>query len=81
MERKLPAYPLWVIDPDFSIWSKSDTLNGTDAGGATVQLEMALCFTDAENAIGVATKTSTLNRVKTVTMSRILLSIPSGDGE
>ena len=57
------------------------TLNGTDAGGATVQLEMALCFTDAENAIGVATKTSTLNRVKTVTMSRILLSIPSGDGE
>ena len=31
MERKLPAYPLWVIDPDFSIWSKSDTLNGTDA--------------------------------------------------
>lgn len=31
MQRKLPAYPLWVIDPDFSVWSKNDTLNGGDA--------------------------------------------------
>ncbi len=31
MQRKLPAYPLWVIDPNFSVWSKNDTLNGGDA--------------------------------------------------
>mgnify|MGYP001633129875 CR=1 FL=1 len=31
MKRKLPAYPLWIIDPNFSIWSKNDTLNGGDA--------------------------------------------------
>ena len=31
MQRKLPAYPLWIIDPDFSVWSKNDTLNGGDA--------------------------------------------------
>ena len=31
MQRKLPAYPLWIIDPDFSGWSKNDTLNGGDA--------------------------------------------------
>ena len=31
MKRKLPAYPLWIIDPDFSVWSKNDTLNGGDA--------------------------------------------------
>ncbi len=28
MERKLPAYPLWVIDPLFSVWAKTDALNG-----------------------------------------------------
>ena len=30
MQRKLPAYPLWIIDPLFSVWSKTDTLNGSD---------------------------------------------------
>lgn len=30
MKRKLPAYPLWIIDPNFSVWSKNDTLNGGD---------------------------------------------------
>lgn len=30
MQRFLPAYPLWIIDPLFSVWSKSDTLNGSD---------------------------------------------------
>jgi hypothetical protein len=29
-ERLLPAYPLFVKDPYFSIWSTSDTLNETD---------------------------------------------------
>ena len=28
MQRILPAYPLWVIDPMFSVWSKTDALNG-----------------------------------------------------
>lgn len=28
MKRILPAYPLWLIDPNFSIWSLSDNLNG-----------------------------------------------------
>lgn len=28
MNRKLPAYPLWIIDPLFSVWSTSDDLNG-----------------------------------------------------
>lgn len=28
MERILPCYPLWIIDPLFSVWSKTDTLNG-----------------------------------------------------
>ncbi len=27
MNRKLPAYPLWIIDPLFSVWSTSDVLN------------------------------------------------------
>lgn len=27
-KRILPAYPLWVIDPLFSVWSKTDLLNG-----------------------------------------------------
>lgn len=27
MERILPAYPLWVIDPMFSVWSGYDALN------------------------------------------------------
>lgn len=31
MKRKLPAYPLWIIDPNFSVWSKNDTLNCGDA--------------------------------------------------
>ena len=30
MQRILPAYPLWVIDPMFSVWSKTDALNGGD---------------------------------------------------
>ena len=30
MKRILPAYPLWLIDPMFSVWSKSNTLNGGD---------------------------------------------------
>lgn len=30
MKRILPAYPLWVIDPMFSVWSKTDALNGGD---------------------------------------------------
>lgn len=30
MERKLPAYPLWIVDPMFSIWAKSDLLNEDD---------------------------------------------------
>ena len=29
-KRILPAYPLWVIDPMFSIWAKTDDLNGGD---------------------------------------------------
>ena len=28
MQRILPAYPLWVIDPMFSVWAKTDALNG-----------------------------------------------------
>lgn len=28
MKRILPAYPLWIIDPNFSVWSQNDTLNG-----------------------------------------------------
>lgn len=31
MKRLLPAYPLWVIDPNFSVWSPCDELNGGDA--------------------------------------------------
>lgn len=31
MKRILPAYPLWIIDPNFSIWSPCDELNGGDA--------------------------------------------------
>lgn len=27
MERILPAYPLWIIDPMFSVWTPSDILN------------------------------------------------------
>lgn len=30
MKRILPAYPLWVIDPNFSVWSPGDELNGCD---------------------------------------------------
>ena len=30
MKRLLPAYPIWVIDPMFSVWSPSETLNGGD---------------------------------------------------
>lgn len=30
MKRILPAYPLWVIDPNFSVWSPCDELNGGD---------------------------------------------------
>lgn len=30
MERKLPCYPLWIIDPMFSVWAKSDVLNDDD---------------------------------------------------
>lgn len=29
-KRILPAYPLWLIDPLFSVWSKTDTLNAGD---------------------------------------------------
>lgn len=29
-ERILPAYPLWLVDPLFSVWSKTDTLNAGD---------------------------------------------------
>lgn len=31
MSRTLPAYPLWIIDPNFSVWSRSDELNGGNA--------------------------------------------------
>ena len=27
MQRILPAYPLWVIDPMFSVWANTDELN------------------------------------------------------
>lgn len=30
MKRILPSYPLWVIDPNFSVWSPYDELNGGD---------------------------------------------------
>ena len=30
MERKLPAYPLFVKDPNFSLWAMCDELNGAD---------------------------------------------------
>ena len=30
MKRLLPSYPLWIIDPNFSVWSKTNTLNGGD---------------------------------------------------
>lgn len=30
MERLLPSYPLWIIDPNFSIWSGYDYLNEGD---------------------------------------------------
>ena len=30
MKRLLQAYPLWIADPMFSIWSPSDELNGGD---------------------------------------------------
>ncbi len=29
-KRILPAYPLWLIDPLFSVWSKTDDLNAGD---------------------------------------------------
>ena len=29
-KRILPAYPLWLIDPLFSVWSKTDELNAGD---------------------------------------------------
>ena len=31
MKRILPAYPLWIIDPNFSVWSPCGELNGGDA--------------------------------------------------
>lgn len=31
MKRILPAYPLWIIDPNFSVWSPNDKLNGGHA--------------------------------------------------
>ena len=30
MERILPSYPLFVKDPNFSIWSASEILNDQD---------------------------------------------------
>ena len=30
MQRLLPAYPLWIIDPMFSVWAKTDSLNMGD---------------------------------------------------
>ena len=30
MKRKLPAYPLFVKDPNFSLWAMCDELNGAD---------------------------------------------------
>lgn len=30
MNRLLPAYPIWIIDPMFSVWSRTETLNGGD---------------------------------------------------
>lgn len=29
-ERKLPAYPLFIKDPNFSLWSATDNLNGSN---------------------------------------------------
>ncbi len=29
-KRILPAYPLWLVDPLFSVWSKTDALNAGD---------------------------------------------------
>ena len=30
MKRILPSYPLWIIDPIFSVWSRTDALNCGD---------------------------------------------------
>ena len=30
MKRLLPAYPLWIVDPLFSVWSPSDELAAAD---------------------------------------------------
>ncbi len=30
MKQLLPAYPLWIIDPNFSVWAQHDELNGAD---------------------------------------------------
>ena len=44
MERILPAYPLWVIDPMFSVWSNTDALNGGDTIFWTGQQKRAYGF-------------------------------------
>ena len=31
MKRILPSYPLWIVDPNFSVWSPNNELNGGDA--------------------------------------------------
>ena len=44
MERILPAYPLWVIDPLFSVWAKTEALNGDDTVFWTGQSKRACGF-------------------------------------
>ncbi len=44
MDRILPAYPLWIIDPLFSLWSKNDTLIGGDTMFWTGQTQRACGF-------------------------------------
>ena len=44
MERILPAYPLWIIDPMFSVWAKTDALNGGDTMFWTGQEKRASGF-------------------------------------
>lgn len=44
MNRILPAYPLWIMDPMFSVWSKSEMLNASDTMFWTGQLRRTYGF-------------------------------------